>query len=155
MYRATSILKTWAYAWATSRRMHEDAVHPCLFVSGGFRDDQLHYLQCDRLWQHVLRADRALSLASAARNGSVNTEVEIAVKLLFVNPTEATARGIVTMFLAYNSVKHGHLHKALALADDPALAGFLQSIVDAAFQQAMSTSKSTCPTTSTETWRAR
>ena len=55
---ATSILKTWAHAWTTSSRMHERAVHPCLFGCAGQQDDLHHYLRCSRLWRLVWFATR-------------------------------------------------------------------------------------------------
>ena len=42
-FDATCVVKTWANAWATSHRMHEEIVLPCLF--GCSQTDSLqHYL---------------------------------------------------------------------------------------------------------------
>ena len=53
-FDATCVVKTWANAWATSHRMHEEIVLPCLF--GCSQTDSLrHYLHCPILFG-LLRA---------------------------------------------------------------------------------------------------
>ena len=55
MRGASAIIKTWANAWATSSRMHEADVLPCIFGCGCGEVDSLeHYLSCDPLWTIVI-----------------------------------------------------------------------------------------------------
>jgi len=44
------ILKTWANGWATSYRMHDPILLPCLFGCVGRPDDLCHYVQCPHLY---------------------------------------------------------------------------------------------------------
>jgi len=48
---AQQILRTWAFGWCTSRRMHEPICLPCLFCCGAGSDCQVHYFSCFKLWE--------------------------------------------------------------------------------------------------------
>jgi len=44
------VLKTWLHGWATSKRMSEDPVLPCLFGCVGQLDSQRHYVMCPHIF---------------------------------------------------------------------------------------------------------
>jgi hypothetical protein len=44
------VIKTWLNGWATSARMHEDPILPCLLGCPGCYDSLNHYLQCPHLY---------------------------------------------------------------------------------------------------------
>ena len=132
---ATSIVKTWANAWTTSARMHETEVLPCLFGCADEPDELQHYIRCSRLWHLVVRADR---------RDLLSFQPEVAVKLLFVNPSLSMARLVVTMFLTYHEIKHGKLQLILGHIrsnDLLSLEAVAQRVAEAALGKASSTAK--------------
>ncbi len=47
---ATRVFKTWVHSWATSYRMHEHVLLPCLSGCPGQPDRLAHYLMCPMLY---------------------------------------------------------------------------------------------------------
>ena len=110
---ATSIIKTWSNAWATTYRMHEPVLRTCVFGRSDGRDDFKHYLRCHRL----------LELLEPA----VDLQFQSVAEMFFViSPTMERALRLVTAFLLYQSVKNNSGPESL------------QRLVEAARGQAMS-----------------
>ena len=51
---AMAVVKSWANAWTTSSRMHDELRLPCIFGCEGCMDSLDHYLYCDPLWSAVI-----------------------------------------------------------------------------------------------------
>ena len=47
---ALKVIKTWLNGWATSHRMHEDPILPCLFGCKDHRDSLPHYVMCPNIY---------------------------------------------------------------------------------------------------------
>jgi len=47
---ALKVLKTWLNGWATSHRMHEDPILPCLLGCRGQKDTLKHYIMCPHVY---------------------------------------------------------------------------------------------------------
>jgi len=50
------VLKTWANAWCTTHRYHENTLWPCIFGCEGDEDELSHYLCCHRFWSGMIEA---------------------------------------------------------------------------------------------------
>ena len=44
------VIKTWLNGWATSHRMHEDPILPCLFGCKEHKDSLPHYIMCPHIY---------------------------------------------------------------------------------------------------------
>jgi len=144
---ATAILKTWANAWTTSTRMHEDTVLPCLFGCESGRDELAHYLHCVRLWHVIYLAEYRFE-QNAARLWS-DLFSDLGMRMLLKHPSNAAALRLVTAFLSYHAVKQQHREEILLLIstrNEEKLRRRLKPIILAARQHAESTSKNLPPT---------
>ncbi len=96
---AIKVVKTWLNGWATSARMHEEVVLPCLFGCSGKTDDLIHYLQCPHLYalcNYFFKADSCPL-----------------IRIGFRNPTIHNLKLTACVFTAYHvlkaQIRNGHL----------------------------------------------
>ena len=95
---AMALIKTWANAWTTSDRMHEDNLLPCIFGCEG--DDALaHYLCCDPLWTAVI--------SCSYKRTELLMQPPL-VRLCLETPSVEGARLITIAFSCYHALKLGH-----------------------------------------------
>ena len=93
-HEAMQVVKTWANAWATSSRYHENPVLPCIFgcpPSPGSDDRLSHYIACPIMW----------SLAQDAIGTELpNTSLS---RVGVCNPSVHTFNVIAALFQAYHN----------------------------------------------------
>ena len=88
---ATTMIKTWANAWTTSTRMHEQPARRCVFGCLDEPDTLFHYLRCSRLWSSLT------PLPSHCTH--------VASRLVLHHPSRHSAATLVTNALLFNAVK--------------------------------------------------
>ena len=106
---SSAILKTWANAWTTSRRLHLGVPLQCVFGCSACADELIHYLHCPRLWRLLLLDSRRVAPADLEFPFELPS---LAGRLLLYAPSHAAALSLVTAFLLYHSVRHLPLHAA-------------------------------------------
>jgi len=92
---AMAVLKSWANAWTTSHRMHEDIALPCIFGCDA-SDTLSHYICCDPLWTAVI--------SSSYKNVEL-LNCSPLVRLCLETPSVESARLIAIAFSCYHSLK--------------------------------------------------
>ena len=107
------VVKSWANAWTTSDRLHEDLRLPCILGCGdvGAKDSLSHYLSCSVFW--------AL-LNSACRSPASQWDVSSQAKICLADPEPFDIQRLVVAFRVYHTLKLGHrkeIESAVA-ADD-------------------------------------
>ena len=85
-------IKTIAYAWRTSLRMHEDTGYSCLFRCGEASDELGHYLVCPTLLAFACSA-------SSVPDGDPRLRAESILVTLGLRPRSSNAYYIVYCFL--------------------------------------------------------
>jgi len=95
------VIKSWANAWATSDRLHEDLRLPCILgcCDSGAKDCLSHYLTCSVFW--------AL-LNSACRSPASRWDVSSQSKICLADPLPFDYQRLVCAFLVYHALKLGH-----------------------------------------------
>lgn len=115
---ATTVLKSWLGAWATSKRMHEPVIKTCI-LGCDQADDMRHYYQCARFW---------------AAFGHGACELPLICRLAL---SAGAAKGLkfpVVAFLAYHELKHKYsqiVSSAYASTPFDNVLYLVKSIVDA------------------------
>jgi len=99
---ATYILKTWAGAWCTSARFHEEVRLPCLYGCRGEPDALQHYLVCPRLWRTV---------AVATHQRVPDDPLE---RLCVRNCSRSNLRLLSVASRSYHTLKLSHRDEAMA-----------------------------------------
>ncbi len=72
---AVKVIKTWLNGWATSDRMHEEVILPCLFGCSGKNDVLNHYLQCPHLFalcNYLFKVDSCPLIRIGFKNPSIH-----------------------------------------------------------------------------------
>ncbi len=72
---ALKVVKTWLNGWATSQRMHEEVILPCLFGCPGKIDMQIHYVQCPHLYafcNYFFKSDSCPLVRLGLRNPEIH-----------------------------------------------------------------------------------
>ena len=111
-YVVFTLMRTWANAWTTSSRMHEQVVLGCFFGCPGAKDELAHYLCCTRFW-------RALKTAL----GSTSTGVPAVLissplldKLAIAPTSQANVLHICALSHSYHTLKHHYRQRLFQLA---------------------------------------
>ena len=94
-----TVLKTWAIAWCTTTRYHEDPVWPCIFGCCGAPDSLVHYLSCFRFWSGVV---------SSCNLPECHPHADPLVKCCLVQPTPLRANLIAVASRVYHAMKFVH-----------------------------------------------
>ena len=103
----TSVFKTYINSWATSARMQERRVLPCIFGCDTCRDDLQHYLLCPPLW--------AIVCASATHPPPrVMWDLSPRERLCLLAPTPLGMRMLAVASRGYHTIKLGHREKVEA-----------------------------------------
>ncbi len=89
---ALRVIKTWVNSWATSYRMHEPVLLPCLFGCDGATDQLSHYVMCP-----ILFALQTLLIIDAPQN-----PLE---RIGLINITRRTALSVSCTFAGYHAVR--------------------------------------------------
>jgi len=89
---ALKVIKTWLNGWATSHRMHEDTILPCLFGCKDYKDSLPHYIMCPKIFafQRYLFGD---------------VSSDPLVRLGIKNPSIQSMQICSCLFSAYHAVK--------------------------------------------------
>ena len=88
---ALKVIKTWLNGWATSSRMHEDTILPCLLGCECGEDSLKHYIMCSHLFafcKYLFKLDSC-------------PLTRLAVK----NPTISNLKIVACIFSAYHALK--------------------------------------------------
>jgi len=101
-----AVVKTWANAWTTSRRMHEALLLPCIFGCPGCEDNLDHYLCCDPLWTAVISA--SFRKTELLRSGLFAK--------LGLGGSHAWLQMMAIAFSCYHAIKLSHLSEILSCA---------------------------------------
>ena len=88
---ALKVIKTWLNGWATSARMHEDILLPCLLGCGTGEDSLKHYLQCPQLY--------------AFCRCFFNTDSCPLIRIGIKNPTISNLKIVSCVYTAYRAAK--------------------------------------------------
>ena len=97
---STAVIKSWANAWTTSTRMHEESDIGCLFGCEREPDKLEHYLSCDHLWTVVISCTfRRVELLHAVPF----------VKLGFGENSNEWLQMLSVAFACYHQLKFSHM----------------------------------------------
>jgi len=94
-----TVLKTWANAWCTTRRYHEDICWPCIFGCTGAPDTLSHYLSCSRFWSGVL---------TSCKLSEFHAHADPLIKCCLCRPTPTRAKVIAVASRSYHAIKFVH-----------------------------------------------
>jgi len=70
------VMKTWLNGWATSHRMHEDPILPCLFGCKDHKDSLPHYVMCPQIFACLMFLFRDISSDPLVRLGIKNPSIQ-------------------------------------------------------------------------------
>ena len=94
-----TVLETWANAWCTTTRYHEDPVWPCIFGCSAAPDSLAHYLSCFRFWSGVV---------GSCKVPECHAHADPLVKCCLVQPTPLRAKLITVASRVYHAMKFVH-----------------------------------------------
>ena len=94
-----AVVQTWANAWNTSSRMHEDQIFPCIFGCEDGRDELEHYLVCEPLWTAVI--SHSFKRSELLQGGPID-------RLSLCCLSEEWMQMIAIAFSCYHAVKLSH-----------------------------------------------
>ncbi len=89
---AMRVIKTWVNSWATSYRMHEPVLLPCLFGCANASDQLSHYVMCP-----ILFALQTLLIPDAPQN-----PLE---RIGLINISQRTALAVSCTFAGYHAIR--------------------------------------------------
>ncbi len=86
------VFKTWVNSWATSYRMHEHVLLPCLFGCPGREDKLMHYVMCPMLF----------ALTTMLTPDAPPNPLE---RIGLINPSQRSALATSAAFAGYHAVR--------------------------------------------------
>ena len=97
----TKVIKTWLNGWATSHRMKEEVVHPCLLGCAGCKDSLKHYIMSPHLFafcNYFFKADPCPLRRFAIKESSIlNLKILACVFSAYHAVKGQVRSGIITM----------------------------------------------------------
>ena len=94
-----TVLKTWANAWCTTSRYHEDTLWPCIFGCASAPDSLAQYLSCFRFWSGVL---------TSCKLSEFHAHTDPLIKCCLCRPTPTRAKVIAVASRSYHAIKFVH-----------------------------------------------
>ena len=122
---SSAVTKSWANAWTTSSRMHEEERLPCIFGCADCDDELAHYICCDPLWT------AAISNSYSSVELLHRSPLE---RLCLIDPHVEDACLLALTFNCYHAVKLANreiVDKCVQVGDFSAIQDKLMSLADA------------------------